>query len=165
MDSSEIYSPIILVQLITSMFFLSCAVFETDLVITLIKIPKKIVAFVMNFISFIMHVLNFFQELRHIDINFGFLLIVLCIGSSNLFLYCYYGKLATESYAKMSNCLYECNWRNLPVKMQKYLVVMIGNSQLPMYYHGFKVAILNLETFTKVSVCFDNSQTLHYFRF
>lgn len=99
--------------------------------------------------------------MRHIDINFGFLLIVLCIGSSNLFLYCYFGKLATESYAKMSVCLFECNWRSLSVKLQKYIIVMIANAQLPMYYHGFGVAILNLETFTKVSSYVEIFETLN----
>lgn len=69
----------------------------------------------------------------------------------NLFFYCYFAKLATESFLKMGDSLYESNWTELPFELQKYLIVMIGNMQLPMYYHGFGVAVLNLETFTSVS--------------
>lgn len=70
------------------------------------------------------------------------------MGLTNLFIFCYFGRLATDSFEKMSNCLYECNWLELKANHQKYFVVMIANAQIPMYYHGFEVAVLNLETFT-----------------
>lgn len=73
---------------------------------------------------------------------------------SNLFLYCFFGKLATESFEKSAECLYECNWQDLSVKLQKYLVLMIANSQKPLHYHGFGVAILNLQTFCGVGLVF-----------
>lgn len=67
-----------------------------------------------------------------------------------LFVYCYFGKLATESFLNMSDGLYQSNWFKLPVNLQKYFVPMIQNTQRPLYYHGFGIAVLNLETFTKV---------------
>lgn len=70
---------------------------------------------------------------------------------SNLFLYCFFGKVATESYEQISDCMFQANWVTLPVKYQKYFILMIGNSHRPFYFHGFKFAILNLETFTKVN--------------
>lgn len=73
------------------------------------------------------------------------------IGISNLFLYCYFGKLATESFEKMADCLYDCNWYEVSIQLQKFLIIMIANIQKPIYYYGFRLAILNLETFTKVS--------------
>lgn len=75
------------------------------------------------------------------------------VSSSNLFLYCFFGKLATESFETMADCLYETNWLDLPVNLQKYFIVMIGNAQIPIHYHGFGVALLNLETFLKVIAC------------
>lgn len=79
------------------------------------------------------------------------LLIGVTCGMSTFFLCCFYGKLATESYAKMANSLFESNWSDLPNDLQKYFVLMIGNAQQPLYYHGFTMVILELETFCKVS--------------
>lgn len=58
--------------------------------------------------------------------------------------------MATESYATIADSLYECNWYELSPKLQKYLTIMITNAQGPMFYHGFGVAVLNLETFNRV---------------
>lgn len=68
-----------------------------------------------------------------------------------LFFYCYCGRVATESFEMMSDALYEANWHKLPIQQQKYFILMIKNAQRPLYYHGSGVAILNLQTFTKVS--------------
>lgn len=73
------------------------------------------------------------------------------VGISNLFIYCYYGQMATEYFRRMSNCLYQSKWEALPVDLQKYFVVLIGNTQKPIHYHGFRIAVLNLETFLTVS--------------
>lgn len=51
----------------------------------------------------------------------------------------------------MADRLYEANWRELSVDLQKYFVVMLGNAQRPVFYDGFGIAILNLETFSKVT--------------
>lgn len=59
--------------------------------------------------------------------------------------------LATDSFEQMSNCLYyDSNWFDLPVELQKYLIVMIAYMQKPLYYHGFEVAKLDLRTFIQV---------------
>lgn len=67
-----------------------------------------------------------------------------------LFLNCFFGKIATESFEKMSYDLYEANWQRLSIDLQKYIMFMIENAQRPLYYHGFGVAVLNLKTFTSV---------------
>lgn len=76
------------------------------------------------------------------------------VGVSNLFVYCFFGKVATESFATMADSLYEANWQNLPIELQKYFILMIANANRPLYYHGFNIAILNLETFSKVFILF-----------
>lgn len=84
---------------------------------------------------------------------------VMC-GSSNLFLYCFYGKWATESYANMTYYVYEADWPSAPVALQKYFILMIANMQKPLYYHGFGIAVLNLETFAKV--CTNTIYTFYF---
>lgn len=72
------------------------------------------------------------------------------MGLLNLLVYCYFGKLATDSFFRMGESLYEVNWQELPIALQKYVILMIGNMHRPLHYHGFNIAILNLETFGKV---------------
>lgn len=57
----------------------------------------------------------------------------------NLFLFCYFGKLATESYGKMANCLYDGNWQDLVAPLQKYFIVMMADAQRPVHYTGLKM--------------------------
>lgn len=70
--------------------------------------------------------------------------------TSILFLFCFYGKLATESFLGICDSAYEANWLDLPTHLQKYFIIIIGNAQIPLYYHGFDIAVLNLETFMKM---------------
>lgn len=72
------------------------------------------------------------------------------IGILILTLYCHYGKMATDSFGTMSDCMYEYNWYDLPVELQKFFILMIGNGHRPVYYTGSGVATLNMETCTKV---------------
>lgn len=92
-----------------------------------------------------------FQQIAQMSNEFGYVIVVLIVGATNLYLYCYFGKLSTESFAKMTECLFECEWQRMEIRVQKYLIMMIANSQKPIYYHGFSVAVLDLETFAKVS--------------
>lgn len=89
--------------------------------------------------------------MKHPDFGLATLCMAIPTAISMLFIYCYYGKIATESYEKMSDCLYECNWIDLSPGLQKSLVIMIGNAQQLIYYHGTGIAVLNLGTFTQVS--------------
>lgn len=90
--------------------------------------------------------------MRHPNLNIFTLFAVITIAMSNLFLYCYFGKSATDVYFKIGDRLYELDWTQLPIDLQKSLIIIIANCQIPLYYHGFGVVYLNLITFTKV--CF-----------
>lgn len=72
------------------------------------------------------------------------------LALSNLFVYCYYGCTATESYAIMAKCLYESNWLEMSIDLKKYLILMIQNTQKPVFYSAYGVARLDLETFAQV---------------
>lgn len=78
------------------------------------------------------------------------LLWAVLLSLSILFLYCYFGKVATDSYGKMADCLYEINWYEHPIELQKCLIIMITNAQKPLQYRGLS-ATLDLETFCEVS--------------
>lgn len=89
--------------------------------------------------------------MKHPDFHMVTMVVAIPVGISNLFVYCYFGKLATESHMKMSDCLYESNWLDLSPKLQKYFIIMIANTQRPIFYHGSGIAVMNLETFTRVN--------------
>lgn len=77
--------------------------------------------------------------------------IAICVDSSNPFLYCYFGQSTTESYENIGQHLFESDWQQLPVNLQKYILLMIQNTQIPLRYNGFGVIVLNLQTFIGVS--------------
>lgn len=88
--------------------------------------------------------------MKQLDYGMVFLVQAVMLSGSIMFLYCYYGEMATESFEKISDALYESNWQNLSLQLQKYYILMIGNAQRPLHYHGFHVSILSLNTFAKV---------------
>lgn len=92
------------------------------------------------------------QQLTHIDFELGILVMTALVGISNLFIYCYFGKIATDSFRSMSDCLYQCDWPDLPTTWQKHYIILIGNAQIPLNYNGLGLAILNLETFVQVKL-------------
>lgn len=80
------------------------------------------------------------------------MLVALSFGMIVLFFYCYFGKVATNSFGDISDCIYyELNWQKLSLALRKYIILMLTNMQRPIYYHGFHVVTLDLNTFTRVS--------------
>lgn len=74
------------------------------------------------------------------------------VSTSLLFLYCYFGKIATDSFEAMADTLYDTDWTALPIELQKFLIIMIGSAQQKLYYHGFGIVNLDLATFVTVSI-------------
>lgn len=89
---------------------------------------------------------------RHFDINiFVYSLLGSVLALLNLYLCCFFGKLASESYKEIAGSLYnDCNWYELPLDLQKYFIIMITDAQIPLHYNGYGIITLNLETFSKV---------------
>lgn len=86
-------------------------------------------------------------------------MIAIAIASMNLFVYCYFGAFATDHYQRLADVLYNSEWFHLENIYQKLFILMIGNAQRPLRYHGFHIAYLNLETFAKVQL---SSTLFHY---
>lgn len=93
----------------------------------------------------------FFQKIRNRDDDAFF---IACGTISNIgiaYLQCLLGKMITERFARMPNHLFEhTNWYRLPNKLQKYFLLMIANTQKPLFFDGLGMFIVNLETFTTV---------------
>lgn len=79
-----------------------------------------------------------------------FLLLESTFGLLNLFGLCYLGEVTSTSFAMMSDSLFESDWQNLPIELKKYFIMVIKNTQRPIYYDASNFAVLNLKTFSKV---------------
>lgn len=69
-----------------------------------------------------------------------------------MYLYCYFGQVSSESFEQMADILFDTNWPDLSVPMQKYIVIMIANMQKPLHFHGFRMVNLDLKTFINVKI-------------
>lgn len=100
-----------------------------------------------------------FQQSKNMDFNIFVSICAINTSLCNLFVYCLFGKIATESFENMADCLFETDWPDMSNELQKYLILLIANMQKSLFYHGFEVATLELETFTKVST--SNQNLIH----
>lgn len=69
-----------------------------------------------------------------------------------LYLYCYCGQVSTDSYTSIADRLYNSEWVSAPIKLRRMYVLMIAHAQKRMYYRGYGVVDLNLETYLRVSI-------------
>lgn len=88
--------------------------------------------------------------MKHPDFSAFLVFVAISYGLSSLFVYCFFGKMATESYVQMADCLFDSKWFELPLQLQKYFIIMIKNAQRPMFFHCLGVIVLDLLTFTTV---------------
>lgn len=75
------------------------------------------------------------------------------VGIGNLFVFCCFGKLTTESFSNMADCVYNLDWHQFEIDLQKCFILMIQMGRRPLTYEGYGIFSLNLETFTQVIIC------------
>lgn len=92
-----------------------------------------------------------FQQLQDPDFTICSISIAVSSQLAIAFVFCYFGKLATDSFQCMSDCVFYMNWHELPIALQKYVIIMIANMQKPLHYHGSGIVIMDLNTFINVS--------------
>lgn len=56
-----------------------------------------------------------------------------------MFCYCYYGDRSTEQFMGMADTVFQLKWNELPINLQKFILLMIMNAQSPIHYHGFYI--------------------------
>lgn len=89
--------------------------------------------------------------IRHIDLNLFLMVVVVGLAMSNLYIYCRFGKEATDYYLRYGDEIYKLQWIDmLDENLKKIVLLIIQNAQRPLNYHGFNCIYLNLETFAKV---------------
>lgn len=88
--------------------------------------------------------------IKHPNLNFYMILMSLLVSGANLYLYCYYGDRSTRNFDQMAHVIFQSNWNERPVEIQKFFKMMIANAQRPLFYHGLYIFHLNLETYLKL---------------
>lgn len=80
--------------------------------------------------------------------------ILICVGScvANLYLYCFAGTILTNNCLLFSDALFKSNWHTMPIMFQKYFIIMIAETQIPVYLEGCGIIRLSLESFSKVKL-------------
>ena len=68
-----------------------------------------------------------------------------------IFVHCLLGKLVTDGFNRLPHHLFHTKWYDTPIAMQKYFILLLANTQRPLFFYGFKIDKLDLETFTSVS--------------
>lgn len=102
-----------------------------------------------------MNVFIVLQILANLNVSFLEMIIAIALSELNLFVYCYYGYLATDCYLKMVDLLFKSKWYDQHLEQQKIYGFMMQSAQRSYHYHGFGIMKLNLDTYVKVS-CFRN---------
>lgn len=66
--------------------------------------------------------------------------------------FCYCGAITTNNFSKYADRVFEFHWYDLPVPLQKQLIIILANTQRPLEYRGFGMVTLNLVTFVTVKL-------------
>lgn len=66
-------------------------------------------------------------------------------------LYCYHATKVTARVSLMGDTIYDLDWFEYPIKLQKLIVLTIARSQKPGKFSGLDLIDCTLEALTKVS--------------
>lgn len=110
----------------------------------------------------IRHEFHFFQS------NWDFTMIL--VGGISLicslcwpFLCCYFATHTSDRINSISQMVYNSNWHNYPLKLQKYIVLVIARSQKRSLFTGFNLVACTLYTFGNVSSIDWREFAAHFF--
>lgn len=66
-------------------------------------------------------------------------------------LMCNFATFATDRIASLGDVVYESSWDELPLKIRRYVALIIARSQEPVYFTGYNLVRCTLEILGKVS--------------
>lgn len=78
-----------------------------------------------------------------------FIATVVC--TSQIFMPCYYGNIATTLSDEFITNLYSCPWYEMPLEARKMIIIIMENSQKTMSFGIAEIFRLNIEQFGRVS--------------
>lgn len=136
-ETSDVYSLILLTQLLCIVLHMTCSVFQMDMVWQYLAFLNRNLSWILYFVSTV-NLTPKKQAIKNPDLNFYMILMSLLVSGANMYFYCYYGNRSTSDYERIANCLFESNWNEQPVELQKFFKMMIANAQRPMFYHGWQ---------------------------
>lgn len=67
------------------------------------------------------------------------------------YFYCNSASLTIDRISDIQNTIYDLPWYDMPLETRKYLILIMGKSQNPIYFMGYGLIRCTLENFGKVS--------------
>lgn len=95
-------------------------------------------------------IIFFDVQLLHDLANLSFQLIYMACSLFWPFLHCYYASSITQQIGNTGFTAYGSNWFDLPIHLQKYIVLMVVRAQQTLYFTGFDIIYCTMETLGKV---------------
>lgn len=72
-------------------------------------------------------------------------------GLIQLFIYFYIGQKFHTNLIELSDAIYQVNWHQYPLKVRRFVQLLILRSQRPFYLSAYGVMELNLMNYVKVT--------------
>lgn len=95
-----------------------------------------------------MHIL--LQELANASMNLFYAVICLSAGLFWPFMICYSATYASSDVNNIGDLVYSSKWYDYPARVRKYVILLVAQSQIPIFFTGFRMIRCNLEVFLKV---------------
>lgn len=71
-----------------------------------------------------------------------------------IFLFCFYGEHLLNTFERLNESIFECDWYRFPLESQKLLNAMLVAAQRPVYIRGFGSSACTHESFKEVrTIC------------
>lgn len=70
------------------------------------------------------------------------------------FTFCYCAHFTTNRISFIQNTIYNLDWHDFPIELQKQLVLIMAEAQTPLYFSGFGLIRCTLFSFLMVSATF-----------
>lgn len=84
------------------------------------------------------------------DIRIFIVLLSMVVNAGNVFLCCFVGSATKEIFWRYGDISYGSVWYQFPIRLQKYVLLIIVDAQRPRVFSGLGIIELNLIAFGKV---------------
>ncbi|KAK2576114.1 hypothetical protein KPH14_007447 [Odynerus spinipes] len=112
----------------------------------------QFIIFIQFFISTSIVCFTLYQLTKFPAFSLDLLKTVLYMGCvlTQIYLYCWYGNLVTLKSQDIVNQIFDINWPELSVDIQKSLLIMMKRTVTPITFNCLNIVLVNLECFVSV---------------
>lgn len=136
---NELVTGIIFFQLLCGAIFCSTSIYQLDLVNFSLIVSVKILKF------------GLLKASRHINADFFILVFASTVSIATTLPYCYYSTHVSLCLQGIGDSAYKtADWPLFPPVIQKYILLIVGNSQQKRFFTGYNILNCSCETFKKV---------------